>query len=99
LCQAQPDRVATRDRCLELPGCAWHKFAGRVSFTLAGVSVQITPVPTDEETAAIMAAVEALWPKPHLAAIQFEPERTLAWRFSGRWWQRDRMASPDRPWR
>ena len=24
---------------------------------------------------------------------------TLAWRFSGRWWHRDRMAGADRPWR
>jgi hypothetical protein len=59
--------------------------------------VQIHPVPSDEEAAAIVAAVEVLWPKP-VAAVRAEPRRTLAWRFSGRWWQRDRMAHADRPW-
>ena len=60
--------------------------------------VEISPAPTDEEAAAIMAAAEALWPKPLLAAAS-EPDRTMAWRFSGRWWQRDRHAHADRPWR
>ena len=41
--------------------------------------------------------IEALWPKPPL--VPPEPARTLAWRFSGRWWQRDRLAHADRPWR
>jgi hypothetical protein len=58
----------------------------------------ITPTPSDEEAAAIAATIDALWPRP-LAITQPEPQRTLAWRFSGRWWQRDRMAAPDRPWR
>jgi hypothetical protein len=44
-----------------------------------------------------MAAVEALWPRPAVVTAP-EPERTLAWRFSGRWWQRDRFAHTDRPW-
>lgn len=65
--------------------------------TLAGVSAEISPVPSDDETVAIMAAVEALWPKP-VAAAPPEQDRTLAWRFSGRWWQRDRLAHADRPW-
>ena len=60
-------------------------------------SVAISPAPTNEEAAAIVAAVEALWPKP-MMAVQTEQECTLAWRFSGRWWQRDRFASADRPW-
>lgn len=62
------------------------------------MSVEINPVPSDEETVAIMAAVEALWPKP-IALTQHEPARTQTWRFSGRWWRRDRMADHDRPWR
>ncbi|TDT15096.1 hypothetical protein BDK89_0657 [Ilumatobacter fluminis] len=44
-----------------------------------------------------MAAVEALWPKP-MAAAPAEVDPTLAWRYSGRWWQRDRMAHASRPW-
>lgn len=62
------------------------------------MSIEITPAPTAEEAAAIVAAHEALWPKPVLAGAA-EPGRTLAWRFSGRWWQRDRFAHADRPWR
>lgn len=54
-------------------------------------------MPSDEEAVAIMAATEALWPRP-MAAVADEPDRTLAWRFSGRWWQRDRFAHADRPW-
>jgi len=57
----------------------------------------ISPAPTEAEAAAVMAAIEALWPKPPL--VPPEPVRTLAWRFSGRWWQRDRLAHADRPWR
>jgi hypothetical protein len=58
----------------------------------------ITPAPTDEEAAAIVAALDALWPRPTAIRHPQQPQ-TLAWRFSGRWWQRDRMAAPDRPWR
>ena len=59
----------------------------------------ISPVPTDEEAAAIAAAVEALWPKPIVMAADHHGDRPMAWRFSGRWWQRDRLAHADRPWR
>jgi hypothetical protein len=41
--------------------------------------------PTDEETAAILTAVEVLWPKP--VAVPTAPARRhTPWRFSGRWW-------------
>ena len=58
----------------------------------------ISPAPTEAEAAAILASIEALWPRP-AAVAPTEPEGTLAWRFSGRWWQRDRFAHTDRPWR
>lgn len=51
--------------------------------------MQITPAPTDEEAAAIVAAVDALWPRP---AVPVAVERRLlraeirSWRWSGRWW-------------
>lgn len=61
------------------------------------VNAEISPTPSDEEAAAIMAAVEGLWPKPVVGQTS-ERDRTLAWRFSGRWWQRDRFARSDRPW-
>ena len=41
--------------------------------------------PTDEELAAILAAVEVAWPRPATAPVEEEPSR---WRFSGRWWSR-----------
>jgi hypothetical protein len=48
-------------------------------------NARITPEPTDEEAAAIVAAIEVSWPRaggpePHVA-----PPR---WRWSGRWWTR-----------
>lgn len=46
--------------------------------------IQITPQPTEAEVAAILAAHEALWPRPAAS----EPPALVAprWRFSGRWW-------------
>jgi hypothetical protein len=58
--------------------------------------VEIAPVPSDEEAAAIAAAVELLWPRPVL--LVDEPRRSPVWRFSGRWWRRDRFARAERPW-
>jgi hypothetical protein len=57
----------------------------------------VHPVPTDDEAVAIAAAIEAAWPRATIIAERHGPA-TLAWRFSGRWWQRDRMAGPERPW-
>jgi len=76
--------------------------AGAAPTTLPDVPAQqppvaITPAPTIEEAAAVVAAVEALWPKPMMAE-HTDGDRTLAWRFSGRWWQRDRFSKSDRPW-
>ena len=43
----------------------------------------IRPSPTDEEAAALAAALELLWPQP----VSFdELSVTSKWRFSGRWW-------------
>ena len=57
----------------------------------------VRPVPTDEEAAAIAAAVEALWPRP-VVVVEESEHRTPAWRFSGRWWARPVAARRDRPW-
>jgi len=46
--------------------------------------LRIEPHPTDEEAAAIAAAYQALWPRPHVTAA--DQEGPPAWRFSGRWW-------------
>ena len=58
------------------------------------VSTEIHPLPTGEEAAAIVAAVEAAWPKPVVAA----EEPPLRWRWSGRWWSKPVPLSRHRPW-
>ena len=47
--------------------------------------LEITPVATEEEVAAIAAAVEALWPKPVIVEAA-AGARKPTWRFSNRWW-------------
>jgi hypothetical protein len=56
----------------------------------------LSPVPTDEEAAAIVAAVEVLWPRPTIVLAE-TARRSSAWRFSGRWWTRPVPARRDRP--
>jgi hypothetical protein len=52
--------------------------------------------PTDDELAAIVAAVELVWPQPQQAGpIESTPMR---WRFAGRWWTKPVPARRDRPW-
>jgi len=63
------------------------------------VSVEITPAPTEEEAAAIVAAVQALWPRPVLPPAADSPTRLPTWRFSTRWWARPLAARRDRPFR
>ncbi len=46
--------------------------------------MQITPQPSDSEVAAVLAAYEALWPRP--AAEGPTTPAAPRWRFSGRWW-------------
>lgn len=49
----------------------------------------------DEEVAAIVAAVEAAWPRPAPEAPTEQPPR---WRFSGRWWTKPVPLRRNRPW-
>ncbi len=65
----------------------------------ADARVSISPDPTDEEAAVIVAAVEAFWPKPVLQQDVADFRRNPAWRFSGRWWARPLAARRDRPFR
>jgi hypothetical protein len=57
----------------------------------------IGPTPTDDEAVAIMAAVEALWPRPVIVVDDDSTRRPSAWRFSGRWWALPIAARRDRP--
>jgi hypothetical protein len=61
------------------------------------VNVSVDPAATQEEAAAIVAAVEALWPRP-VVVVAEHAARPSAWRFSGRWWSRPVPARRDRPW-
>ena len=61
------------------------------------MDVSITQAATDEEAAAIVAAVEALWPKP--VTLAGGPDRQPAvWKFSGRWWSQPIPLRRARPW-
>jgi hypothetical protein len=55
----------------------------------------IRPAPTDEEAAAIMAALEGAWPRAVVASAPPAPER---WRWSGRWWSKPVPLRRRRPW-
>ena len=54
-----------------------------------------TPEPTDEEAAAIVAAIEVAWPRAVVAEAAAAPPR---WRFSGRWWTKPIPSRRDRPY-
>ena len=62
------------------------------------MSPDINPVPTDEEAVAIVAAVEALWPKP-VVMLDDSPRRVPTWRFSARWWSKPVAQRRERPFR
>lgn len=53
--------------------------------------------PSDEELAAIVAAVEAVWPRPAPAVPRREVV-SARWRFSGRWWSLPTISRRDHPW-
>ena len=57
--------------------------------------MDISPAPTDEEAAAIAAAIEVTWPRA--GTVPEEPE-TPRWRFAGRWWSKPIPIRRDRPW-
>ncbi|MDE3087699.1 MAG: hypothetical protein KGJ77_13180, partial [Acidobacteriota bacterium] len=61
----------------------------------APVVASVRPDPDPAVLAAIVAAVDAAWPRP---APPPESPRTPAWRFSGRWWALPTAAGRDRPW-
>jgi hypothetical protein len=61
-------------------------------------AASMRPTPTDEEAVAIVAAVDALWPKP-VVEVRTTEDRDRSWKFSGRWWARPVAVRRDRPWR
>ena len=59
----------------------------------------VTPTPNNDELAAIVAAVEAMWPRPVITDASQNPLRAPTWRFSGRWWATPLAVRRDRPFR
>ena len=57
---------------------------------------EITPTPSDEEAAAIVAALESIRSSAVVAAPAQEPPPR--WRFAGRWWTKPIPVRRDRPW-
>ena len=59
------------------------------------MGVEVRPTPTDEEMAAIMAAIEVT--NPRAVVLEPDPSGPPPWRFSGRWWRRPIAARRERP--
>ncbi len=57
--------------------------------------LHITPDPTDEEVAAIVAAIDLATPRAVASASGGTMPR---WRWSGRWWTRPVPVRRTRPW-
>jgi hypothetical protein len=52
----------------------------------------ITPSPTDEEMAAVIAALTLAWPQPVVVASEPKaPVKTSPWKWSGRPWSQQRF--------
>lgn len=62
--------------------------------TMGDLRIDVAGDASEEEVAAIVAAVEMAWPRPTAAAVADPPMR---WRFSGRWWTRPIPARRARP--
>jgi hypothetical protein len=60
------------------------------------MTMRIEPEPSDEEAAAVIAAIEALWPRPINDASSSRIVSS-AWRFSGRWWSGNSPVRQSRP--
>jgi len=67
------------------------------SNSLHAVEPSISLVPSDEEAAAIAAALEVLWPSGGTGGPT-DPRRGSVWRFSGRWWSQPIPLRRARPW-
>lgn len=57
-------------------------------------TVKISPEPSEEEAAAIVAALQVGLPVP---AGTVEPETASRWRWSGRWWSKPMPLRRGRP--
>ena len=60
------------------------------------VIASISPAPSDEEAAAVIAALTEAWPRPTVPAPDVSATAN-AWRFSGRWWSVHPVSRRGRP--
>lgn len=65
-------------------------------WTLSGTQLVVVGSPTEEEAAAIVAAVAASLPSGGFAPV--EESSAVRWKFSGRWWSKPVALRRDRPW-
>jgi hypothetical protein len=61
-------------------------------------NLSVSPAATEEEVAAIVAALHAATPR-FVITVEEQHRRDAAWRFSGRWWARPTAIRRDRPFR
>ena len=54
--------------------------------------------PDPATLAAIVAAVDAVWPQPGAATSSADAAEPSRWRFSARWWARPTASRRSRPW-
>ena len=54
------------------------------------MKIEVQGNPSEEEVAAIVAAIEMSWPKP-ATGIVARPRQSTTWRYAGRWWQEGRL--------
>ena len=59
--------------------------------------MEITPAPTDDEAAAIAAALQLVAFRPVVVVADDAVAVQPAWRFSGRWWSRPIASRRVRP--
>ena len=62
---------------------------------------EVSPTPADDELVAIVAAVEAAWPRPVIVVDEGNGSRLRragdgAWKWSGRWWAQKKVPADRR---
>ena len=58
---------------------------------MSGMGVEVPASATAEEAAAIVAAIELVWPQPAPPSSETNGRSGTSWRFSGRWWMDQRI--------
>ncbi len=57
---------------------------------------KVKPEPTEEELAAMVAAIDEVWPRPTVEENVVGTAESV-WKFANRWWQGSRIGSRTRP--